>query len=140
MNEVGNLSHTGDLCPVDADPSGNDAWWGVNAADKPDLFGINNIGGKSMVLYEKGDDFGNDPDNTFASTWWGTGCEPIACCNIRFIKVINPDDPVDADTKDVAKDGRRLLEDLDADVEVFTVEEYRELFGEEPDEYLFLQN
>jgi len=139
MNEAGNLSHTGDLCPVEADSNGNDAWWGVHAADKPDLFGTNNVSYKSMVLYEKGDDFGNDPDNTFASTWWGTGCEPIACCNIQPYKVVKDLDPV-PDVKTLSKDGGRRLYDLDADVELFTVEEYREFFGEEPHESEYLQN
>jgi len=93
MNEPGNQSFIGDLCPLVSDAAGTDAIWGVNAADKPDLYGVNNVIGRSMVVYEKGDDFGNDPDNSFASTVWGSGCEKIACCNIKSYKVINPKDP-----------------------------------------------
>ena len=88
MNASGADSHIGDLCWVEADATGTDSWWGVHAADKPDLYGgPGYIGNRSMVLYEKGDDLGFD--GTFASEWWGTSCEPIACCNVRQYAVVD---------------------------------------------------
>ena len=85
-----------------------------------------------MVLYEKPDDFGME--DTFASKWWGSSCEPIACCNVRQFKVA----PVIDDSQFEMKDAGRGLQEIGPDVDIFTVEEFRNLFGEEPDEFDFL--
>lgn len=91
-----------------------------------------------MVVYEKGDDFGNDSSTPFASSWWGSGCYEIACCNVQQFAVVLTLQDVD-NIEEAKKEGSgRGLDDLHGDVELLTVDEFRALFGEEPDESDFL--
>lgn len=94
-------------------------------ADKPDLFGVNNIVGRTMVVYEKGDDFYGDPTN-----------KPIACCEVRAFGVFRRNLEEGA----VETNLGRSLEAVDPNFDLFSVDEFRELFGEEPEEHDFINN
>lgn len=102
---------------------------------KPDLFslmGTENVVGKAMTVYEFGDDLGTS--DTFASQWYGSACKEIACCNIRRFKIkwpqkIDFEVSVDEDSRDPGRD----LGAMEEDVDYFTPEGFRELFGYEPE-------
>ena len=119
-------AHTGSLLPLNS--IGSSASY-FAAATKPTLFGVNNIYGKAMTVYENGDDFGfND---TYASQWYGSACREIACCNIRKWKIVWPQEYTIEVNED--KSGRNL-KDLEEDIDYFSPDEFRELFGVEPDQ------
>ena len=85
-----------------------------------------------MVIYEDGDDYG------FGGTWhskeYGSGGQRVACCTIRPYYII-----WDTNVKEVELAGhaRRLSAEMGEDVDVFTPEQYRELFGHEPEKFAF---
>lgn len=148
-------SHVGDLWPIFDDGAGN-AWY-YTMASRPTLFwGSNNVSNRSMVIYEEPDDFGFG--NNQQSWYDGSMGREIACCNIRPFRIRrwpnNVDYATDRDAssaefdftdgyaadydfedafnpgrnlKDISDEERRNLEEADA----FTLDEYRELFGEE---------
>jgi len=90
-----------------------------------------------MTVYEGSDDFGFQ--DTFASSWYGSACKEVACCTIRpywidwysatertFTKESTAEEPT----------GRGLVADeLGEDMDVFTPEEFRVLFGYEPERF-----
>jgi hypothetical protein len=94
-----------------------------------------------MVIYEDGDDYG------FGGTWhsweYGSGGQRVACCQIRPYH-INWFTDASADVRDV-KDatidvsgrGRGLAAEYGEDVDVFTPDQFRELFGYEPEKFAF---
>lgn len=91
-----------------------------------------------MTVYEFPDDYGSNP-GIFASKEYGSAGKEIACCTIynKYI-IVQPTATVEIATK---LHGRGL--DVEEDVEVFTREEFRELFGFEPEqdgEVHFLEN
>ena len=73
---------TGDLWPLYSNSLGNDNWW-YTMTHAPSFWDpwSTNLYYKSMVAYEKGDDYGFG--GTFASAWNGSACKEIACCTIR---------------------------------------------------------
>lgn len=82
-----------------------------------------------MTVYEGSDDFGFQ--DTFASSWYGSACKEVACCSIRpyWINWGNT-----AYVKEST--GRGLVADeLGEDMDVFTPEEFRVLFGYEPERF-----
>lgn len=102
-------------------------------ASKPTMFGSQTIIGRSMVAHEEPDDFGLA--NTRLSATNGSMGREIACCTItQFYMRLAVED---ADS--------RNLQDLEPGTEVFTEDEYRQLFGVDfdPEEFEgmdFLQN
>ena len=88
-----------------------------------------------MVVYEHKDDYGFG--GTYDSEEFGSSGPRIACCHIRPFKI----DWIVAESA-----GRGLSDELEEGVEVFTPEQYRELFGYDPvklpgeEDDLFLQN
>ena len=117
--------HNGNLWPLVSNAAGNT--WQFQYAHRPSFWsspGNPSIYGKTMVVYEHPDDYG------FGGTWdseeFGSTGPRLACCQIkRFI--------VDWEqAEDSSVRGRGLAEELD-DVDVFTVDQYRELFGQEPE-------
>ena len=118
----GSPSHVGDLTPLSSDAIGN--VFGYSAlASRPTMWGPQSIIGRSMVAYSDPDDFGLGP--TDESLIYGNMGEMIACCLIRPMKIVIAADPVDYAEAKV--DGRgRMLDDDEGDV--FTPEEFRELF------------
>ena len=96
-----------------------------------------------MTLYEHRDDYGFHPDKTWDSLEYGSAGPAIACCNIKMVK-INwiKENGLGNLNKALDKNGRGL-DALEEDVEVFTPEEFRQMFGydpEEDEEDLFLNN
>ena len=98
------------------------------AANKPSLFGVNNVYGKAMTVYEGEDDFGSS--DTYASQYNGSACREIACCNIRRYHIIWE---AATDYQYIDKDDGRNLNAMDEDIDYFTPEEFRNLFGYDPD-------
>ena len=109
-----------------------------------------------MVLYEFPDDYGLDPKGSYFSKEYGSAGPRIACCTITpyyidwWYKSPNEDDIKqldESDKKSFDEFGpvRRRLADGE-EVEVFIPEEFRELFGFEPeklpgeDDWLLDQN
>ena len=101
-----------------------------------------------MVVYEGGDDYGLR--DTFASDWYGSACREVACCHIQpywinwFHATTVPDGNGNGNggrnerADEVASNGnkgRHLADELGEDMEVFTPEEYFELFGVEPERF-----
>ena len=92
-----------------------------------------------MTVYEFPDDYGSNPA-IFASKEYGSAGKEIACCTIYNKYIIIGTTTVDIATK-LSGRGRGL--DVEEDVDVFTREEFRELFGFEPEqdeEVHFLEN
>ena len=134
------IGHTGQLWPL---------WkwttsysWTWQSLPKPSFWGTYNINYKTMVVYEDGDDYGFG--GTFHSKWYGSGGQRIACCTIRPYYIIwdtiEPE-PVD-DNKDLLEepmcgDVRCLAGEVDADVDAFTPDQFRELFGYEPEMFAY---
>lgn len=76
-------SHVGDLWPI-VDFSGNAYYYSM--AGRPTLFGGSyNVANRSMVVYEKPDDFGYGGTST--STYNGSVGREIACCNVRPFRI-----------------------------------------------------
>lgn len=125
--------HIGNLWPLVSNPAGNA--WQFQYANRPS-FSTNggtqpSIYGKTMTVHEFGDDYGfGDPYSLGYPSWDsrenGSMGPRIACCTIKRYQ-INWEDARD----DSASRGRGLADDLD--VEVFTVGQFRELFGMEPE-------
>ena len=88
-----------------------------------------------MTVYEGSDDFGFQ--DTFASSWYGSACKEVACCSIRPYWInwgIATDVQKSADVQ--KSEGRGLVADeLGEDMDVFTPEEFRVLFGYEPERF-----
>ena len=82
-----------------------------------------------MTVYEDPDDYGFGPRLPYDwdSKEYGSKGPRIACCTIKRYIV----DWEQAEAQSESK-GRGLADELD-DVEVFTVDQYRELFGQEPE-------
>ena len=78
MNWPGSQSHMGDLLPFTSDPNDHISY--LAGANKPSMYGSNAIFGKTMVVYEHKDDFGQYGTSD-SLEWGGTGRE-IACCRI----------------------------------------------------------
>lgn len=111
-------SHVGDLKPIVDDGAGNATYWAK--AYRPTLFwSKNNVSKRSMVVYERPDDYGQG--NTDESIWNGSMGREIACCNVTPFRVV-----YDVDYE-VA--GRGLDEFDDEGIEVMTEDEFRQLFG-----------
>ena len=94
-----------------------------------------------MVLYEDQDDYGQngniDPlgnpmtNGSWDSREYGSAGPRIACCTITPYRI---DYYADAQTLEPSGPGRRLTEEHDGEeVEVFTPDQFRELFGFEPE-------
>lgn len=138
MNSSG--SHKGDLRPLNS--VSNSASYFSGAVTQPSLWTFSaayNVYNKAMTIYEFGDDLGTG--STWASQWNGSAGKEIACCTIRRWK-INWAAEAEAD-KETFKPNGRGLGALEEDVDVFTPEEFRELFGYAPDpedSYDFLNN
>ena len=136
-------SHTGDLKNLTSNTS--TATY-LMSASKPSLFitDPNFIGGKAMTLYEDKDDFGTASPWTWKSYEFGSAGPAIACCNIKLAGKISWIKENGLNNLDQSKGLRgRGLDALEEDVEVFTPEESREMFGydpEEDEEDLFLNN
>ena len=78
----GSPSHVGDLWPIVDNSLGN-ASYGTVAANRPTLYwGTNSVAKRSMVVYEKSDDFGTG--QTYISAWNGSVGREIACCNVQL--------------------------------------------------------
>lgn len=76
-------SHVGDLWPI-VDFGGNAYYYSM--AFRPTLFGgMNNISNRSMVVYEKPDDFGHN--SNWESQYNGSVGREIACCNVRPFRI-----------------------------------------------------
>ena len=89
---------------------------------------------KSMVLYELGDDFGTG--GTRASAEYGSSGPRIACCQIIPYAIDREaDQEADPSSPGRRGAGRGLADELPAGAEIFTVDQYRELFGEEPERF-----
>ena len=103
-----------------------------------------------MTIYEKENDHG------LAGTWnslvWGSAGRPIACCNIRGYSIVKPNGPYDI----IKKDGRGLDDEYEEDeiddeeyhedegeyeqeVDIMTLEEFQEIFGDEIDPINFFE-
>ena len=89
-----------------------------------------------MTVYEDRDDYG------FVNSWdseeYGSTGPRLACCTIRpyFIDWVIADEIAFPDSSPgSSRDGRRRLaeEYYGGEVDVFTPEEFRELFGYEPE-------
>lgn len=129
MNENSpNNSHTGALTPLNSFGSSANYF---AVAQKPDMFSfvyqVNPIY-KAMTVYEFGDDEGDA--GTYASEIYGSACREIACCNIRKL-AINwaKESNFESDTSS----GRNLGAIEEEEVDYFTPEEHRELFGFDPE-------
>ena len=91
-----------------------------------------------MVVYEGSDDYGFA--DTFASAWYGSACREVACCQIRPYK-IKWDAEFDGELGPAKEkeEGRKLSDELSEeigeDLEVFTPEEFLELFGYEAERF-----
>ena len=83
MNNMTYHSHVGNLKPIKDTSSGYASYFA--AAERPTMYGSQNIQGKAMTIYEKPDDLGLA--GTFDSINWGSAGKPIACCNIRGYQV-----------------------------------------------------
>ena len=79
-----------------------------------------------MTVYENGDDMGTQ--DTYASQFNGSACREIACCNIRRYQII-----WEAATDFQYIDDGRNLNAMDEDIDYFTPDEFRNLFGYDPD-------
>ena len=89
--------------------------------------------GRAMTIYENEDD--NGTNDSYESRLNGSSCKEIACCNIRPFKIIWTDDVAISPTNNddtVSGRGRKLVA-LDKDIDAFTPEEFRLLFGYNPD-------
>ena len=95
-----------------------------------------------MTIYEHRDDYGFHPDNTWDSNMYGSAGPAIACCNIRVLQIAWVVDEKlqnlnqSIDKRGTNSDGSRGrgLDELEEDVDVFTPEEFREMFGYDPEE------
>ena len=66
-------------------------WWHFQHANRPSFYGTYSIFGKTMVVYERPDDFGMDawgaPAPGTPYSWdteeYGSTGQRIACCEIR---------------------------------------------------------
>lgn len=109
---------------------------------KPTLYGSQSVNYKTMVVYEDGDDYGFG--NTWHSWEYGSGGQRVACCTIRPYYIywdVVIHDVKEVDTIDVIDRHRRQLsEEMGEDVDIFTPEQYRELFGHEPEKFAFEEN
>ena len=99
---------------------------------------------KTMVLYEDQDDYGANDDldplgnpvsnGSWDSREYGSAGPRIACCTITPYKIDWSNDAVAEESLKPSGRGRRLTEEHDGDlVEVFTPDQFRELFGFEPE-------
>ena len=95
-----------------------------------------------MTIYEGFDDYGTAPGpfGKYDSTEFGSAGPRVACCTIRpyYInwyaeKEINADGSIGGLGMDFDGNRRRLEEYYGGEVDVFTPEEFRELFGYEPE-------
>ena len=81
----GSPSHVGDLKPIIDDSTGN-ASYGTVYANRPTLFwGTNSVARRSMVVYERRDDFGEY--DTRPSQYNGSMGREIACCNVQLFRL-----------------------------------------------------
>lgn len=101
-------------------------WFHFQYADKPSFFSTidgPSIVGKAMTVYEFADDYGLG--TTWNSQEYGSTGPRIACCEIRQwgFKAAEVE----------TKEGRGLAGELEDDVDLFTVDEYREFFGHDPE-------
>ena len=107
-----------------------------------------------MTIYEFENDHG------LAGTWnslvWGSAGRPIACCNIRGYSIIKPNGPYDIIKHEKKDDGRGLDDEYEEDefddedyhededeyeqeVDIMTLEEFQEIFGDEIDPINFFE-
>ena len=100
-----------------------------------------------MVLYEDQDDYGQNSDidplgnpltnGSWDSREYGSAGPRIACCTITPYKIDwYAEAEAEAQTLKPSGPGRRLTEEHDGEeveVEVFTPDQFRELFGFEPE-------
>ena len=93
-----------------------------------------------MTIYEDPDDFGFG--GTYKSEEFGSAGPAIACCTIRpyfidWFKSADPTKPNDDNNRNenARRNGKRRLaeEYYGGEVDMFTPEEFRELFGYEPE-------
>ena len=93
-----------------------------------------------MTIYENGDDLG--VNHTYESRLNGSSCKEIACCNIRPFSIQWIDDVISpSNGSDTASGGgRNLSAQADQEIDVFTPEEFRLLFGYDPDPEDHFQN
>ena len=112
-------SHVGSLTPIKDDKNG-DASYATIKAMRPNLFPDEkySIAARSMAVYERPNDFRAKPTRDKYNN--GSMGMPIACCNVRLIQIVD-DSPF------------RFLEDDAEGVEFLTLEDYRQLFGEDFD-------
>lgn len=123
----GSPSHVGQLYPIVDDSAGNASY--AVSATRPTLYsGINSVAKRSMVVYESPDDFGTSP--TVTSQYNGSMGREIACCNVQLFRVGDYEGPQDVNSE---RDGRLLDEFDDEGVEVLSMADFRELFGEDFD-------
>lgn len=89
---------------------------------------------KTMTVYEDPDDYGCG--GTWDSREYGSAGPRIACCVIRpyYIDWPKADEKSIDDSMSLRDHGRRLAEEhYGEEVDVFTPDQFRELFGFEPE-------
>ena len=127
-NSYNPIHHVGDLWGGYS--NGSNTYWHFQSANKPSFASTitqPSIYYKTMTVYEDQDDYG------FGGTWdskeYGSAGPRIACCTITPYKIDWQVQEAEVDTRG----GRRLEVDDDGEeVEVYTPQEFRELFGFEP--------
>ena len=110
-------SHAGDLLPFIVSSSGPISYYSASA-DKPTLYGTDSIIGKSMTIHELPGDFYATSEEPNENN--GNCGRPLACCNIRPYRVIK-----------YTAHSRKLDDEIEEGVDVFTPEEFAQMFGED---------
>ena len=83
-------SHTGDLIPLVSNSNGHDVWYyNGEGSFKASMYNSESIIGKTLVIYERPDDFGLEETNN--SQEWGSAGREIACCTIE--RFCEPEEP-----------------------------------------------